>query len=183
MSEVVSYNKNMKLPMDNYIVRCTEENFGVSKGSGNPMVTLNFEIHAPEEVNIAGKRVSIAGVKLQPMWLVTQVIEGGEINAEKSAKCKARFTSEDADSKGMYQLFGLDPSKFNPENPVLEFKGKLLHARIDCKSEPVLKEPTPEQAAKGEKGDVVLNPITKEPVVRNQPFIAEIYGLAATSGL
>lgn len=167
------YNKSMRLPPDNYVLRCVEESFGPSKSSGNPMITLEFEIQSPDEIEIAGEKVTIAGTKLTH-YVTTQVLN----DAEKSEGCRVRAVG-DKQKKGIYQLFGLDPEGFNPENPILGFKGKLEHARLTSEENAARKDPTEEQLKKGERGDIIKNPVTKEPVLFYQLKVAEFYGLAA----
>src|SRR6478609_5102623 len=170
------YNKSMRLPTDNYVVRCTEESFGPSKSSKNPMITLKFEVQSPDEVEIADQKVTVAGLNITH-YLTTMVLEGGEINMDKTQNCANRLVGANG-KKGVYQLFGLDPAGFNPENPVLGFKGKLVHARLQCEETASRKDPTREQLAEGKQGDIIINPVTKEPVVFYQVKLAEIYGLA-----
>jgi len=162
----------MKLPMDNYVARCIEESFGPSKSTGNPMITLEFEVASPEEVDIAGEKVGVAGIKLK--YYATTFNPN---DAEKSNKCRERLVGTPS-KKGLYQLFGLDPAGFNPENPALGFKGKLVHVRLTSDEQAARKDPTPEQVKKGEQGDVIKNPVTGEEVKYYIPKIAEIYGLA-----
>lgn len=168
------YNRNMNLPQDNYVMRVIEESFGPSKGSGNPMITLKMEIQHPDEMEIDGELVTVAGVIIE-RYLTTQVKEGGVINVEKTENCAKRLEDE-------YKLFGLDFSDFNPENPVLKFKGRLVHVRLYAKEQESRKAPTPEQKAKNQLGDLIKNPITNKAVVSYQPQIAEVYGLAEEKG-
>ena len=170
MSEAVKYNRSMELPQDNYILRVLDEGFAPSKSSGNPMITLETEVHSPSEIEIAGQPVTVAGLKIK-RYLPTQVIENGELNIDKTQKAAKRLETE-------YKLFGLSFDGFNPENPTLGFKGKLVHARLYSKKTEQRKAPTAEQRAAGKLGDVIVNPITNQPVVNYEPQIAEIYGIA-----
>lgn len=166
------YNRSMRLPKDNYVVRCVEESFANSKSSGNPMITLEFEVQLPDEVDIAGEKVTVAGLSIKH-YLTTMNLQ----DSEKSANALKRLIG-DGNKKGIYQLFGLPTDNFNPENPVLGFKGKLVHVRIGVDEQASRKDPTPEQVKKGELGDIIKNPVTKEPVLFYPPKIEEIYGLA-----
>ena len=167
------YNKSLKLPTDNYILRVIEESFAPSKTSGNPMITLKTEIQSPSEIKIGDEDVTVAGVTI-PYYITTMNLQ----DAEKSEACRKRCVVGTKEQPGLYQMFGLDPATFNPENPGLGFKGKLFHARLSCDTQAARKDPTPEQAKKGEQGDIIKNPVTGNEVVFYQPKIAEIYGLA-----
>jgi hypothetical protein len=160
----------MQLPTDNYVMRCIAEEFSNSKSSGNPMITLELEVQHPDEVQIAGEAVSVAGLKIK-RYLPTKNNE----DADKSEKALVRLEQE-------YKLWGLDFDGFNPENPVLNFKGKLVHVRLYSKEKESRKAPTPEQKKANQLGDILKNPVTGKPVVSYEPNIAEVYGLAAEAG-
>lgn len=67
MSNIVSRNSivrngsNGPLPRDRYTLRCLKAEFGQSKSSGNPMITLKCEIVAPEEIEHGGTKYNISG--------------------------------------------------------------------------------------------------------------------------
>lgn len=164
------WSQNIPFPLDNYIVRCTDEEFGRSS-KDNPMITLKFEIDRPEEVDIGGEMYNVAGARTVPMWIPTQVYEEGELNAEKSANAKERLAE-------LYRQFGMAGTEVNPENPVLGFKGRLVHVRAHGRKEEQRKAPTPEQKKRGEQGDLLKNPITGEPSIRYSIAISEIFGPA-----
>lgn len=165
-----NYNRNMQLPQDNYVMRVINEEFSNSKSSGNPMITLELEVQHPDEVDIAGEQVSVAGLKIK-RYLPTMVKD----NPEKSENALKRVEQD-------YKAFGLDFTGFNPENPVLGFKGKLVHVRLYSKEKESRKAQTAEQKAKNQPGDLIKNPITNKAVVSYEPTIAEVYGLADESG-
>lgn len=166
------YNNNLQLPRDNYVIRCTEESFGPSKSSGNPMATLNFEIDSPEEVEIAGVRYTVAGARVSPVYLSTLgKNESGEVDADKTAKSRERFVA-------MLTNFGLPTDNINWDNPTLGFKGKLVHALLYSDESEQRKTPTKEQMARGQQGDILLHPITKVPLVKYYPKVDTIFGLA-----
>ena len=160
------------IPKDsNYIIRCTEEKFGPSKSSGNPMITLNFEVVAPEEVIVKGEAYNIAGARVSPMYLTTQSMKDGEVDVEKTSAAAGRIEK-------MYNAFGLDFSTFNPENPTLGFKGKEVFAALYADEDVVRKDPTPEQLKRGEQGDPQVNPVTGKDRIQYFTKIDEIFGLA-----
>lgn len=167
-------NKTM-LPRDNYILRVVEESFGPSKGSGNPMITLEFEVVSPEEVEVGGDMFNVAGVKTVGYY-TTQVFADAEGNLEKDKTENAQKRV-----RTLYERFGLPSDNINFENPVLEFKGKTVHALLYSDVTEQRKAPTKEQLAKGQRqGDVIKNPITGKPLVSYYPKIDEIFGLAQT---
>jgi hypothetical protein len=137
------------------------------------MVTLKFELVSPEEVEVAGEMVNIAGVQPQPMYIVTQAMdEDGTVDVEKSANGAKRLTA-------MYKAFGLPESPINPENPTLGFKGKQVYALLYPDTTERRKSPTAAQLAAGQKqGDIMINPVTKQPLVQHYIKIGEIFGLA-----
>ena len=163
----------MDIPWANdssYIVRCIEESFAPSRG-GNPMITLKFEVVAPEEMEVDGVKYNIAGTPIS-YWNITQNMNGEEVDTEKTEKSAKRTTQ-------LYNAFGLDSSNINPENPALGFKGKTVYALIVNDAKEKRKSPTSEQLAKGQKvGDIMINPVTKKPLLTNYPKITEIFGIA-----
>jgi hypothetical protein len=158
-------------PQDNYIVRCIDESFGPSKSSSNPMITLGFEIVAPDEVEVGGEHINVAGVQTTGYY-TTQVIDGdGQLDLEKTSNCRQRLAD-------LYKAFGLDFEDFNPENPVLGFKGKVVHVLMYGKEQERRKSPTAEQLKNKQQGDIIKNPLTGKAVITYQPTIGQIYGLA-----
>jgi hypothetical protein len=162
---------------EDYILRVTEESFGPSKSSGNPMITLKMEVVSPETMEVAGAEYNIAGVSFGlTKYYPTQVIEDGETNQTKTVQAQDRV-------KELYRAFGLDDSSINFENPTLGFKGKTVYARLYNNATEQRRAPTKEQLAKGQRqGDIMTNPVTKKPLMQNSPAIGEIFGLAPTDG-
>lgn len=162
-----------QFPTDNYVIRVTDEKFGPSNSSGNPMITLEFEVDRPEEVEIGGEQFNVAGVKVQPAYYTTR----NPNDSEKEANAQKRVNE-------LYSLFGLDNSVIDFDNPSLGFKGKLVHARLYSEERVQRKTPTAAQIAEAKKtgkqpeGDVLKHPITGIPQVSYFPKIGEIFGLA-----
>ena len=172
------WNSEIAIPTDSsYIIRCIEEVFGQSKSSGKPMITLKFEVVTPEEVDVAGEMITIAGVQTSPQYYVTQSVdENGNIDVEKSAEILKRLEK-------LYKAFGLPADSINPENPTLGFKGKEVYAVLAADTQERRKSPTAAQLAAGQKqGDVMINPLTKAPLIYNSIKVGEIFGLAPTAG-
>ena len=163
-------------PQDNFILRCIEESFGPSKSSGNPMITLNYEIVAPETINVAGIEYSVQGLKITPGYYTTATLD----DAEKTALNEQRvFKSSNPERPSLYELFEVDSSGVDKNNPKLEFKGKLMHALLASEVKEKTKSPTAEQLKKGQKvGDVIKNPKTGKPEITFYPKIVKLYGIA-----
>jgi len=169
---------DIAIPQDSsYIIRCIDETFGPSKSSGKPMITLKFEVVSPEEVEVAGEMISIAGAQPTPNYYVTQSIdENGAVDVVKSAEILKRL-------KAVYKAFGLPDADINPENPALGFKGKTVYALLYPDKQERRKSPTAAQLAAGQKqGDVMINPVTKQPLTSYYIKVGEIFGLATTDG-
>jgi hypothetical protein len=178
MLTMQNWNSQIVFPQDNYILRCTDASFGPSKSSGNPMITLSFEIVAPESINVAGTDYNVAGIKTLDYYLTTQSKDGeGNVNVEKTENLKTRL--DDATTK-----FGI-PAVTNPENPSIEeFKGKFIWACVNSKTSERRKAPTTEQLARGEKqGDILMNPVTGKPQTQSFPQIVKIFGVAKSEQL
>lgn len=164
------WSSKVQFPQDNFVLLCTEESFGPSKSSGKPMITLKFEVHAPQTANIAGTEYVVAGVEI-PFYTVTKSINAdGVVDEEKQENVKKRLNA-------LYAQFGL-PEPTDLENPTLGFKGKKVWALLSSDKQEKRKAPTAEQAARGEEGEVITNPITGQPLINYWPRINEIFGLA-----
>jgi len=164
----------MQFPRDTFVLRCTDEGFAPSKGKGNPQITLHFEVDRPEDVEIAGEQYSVAGVKTKNYYptIIFSDPQNGVVDEEKTKNAQERV-------KRLYESFGLKSDAINFENPVLEFKGKLVHSLMYSKAEPQRRAPTKEQVAKGiTEGDIIKHPINGEPLISYWPKIDEIYGPA-----
>ena len=171
------WNNQVYIQNENVILRCIDESFGPSKSSGNPMITLNWEVASPDTINVGGVDYEIKGLKVSPSYHTTKNLT----DSEKSEKNdKSTFgPSGNKDNLSLWELFELDPTGVDKENPPLAFKGKLMHARINGDPREVTKAPTAEQLKKGQRtGDVVINPKTKKPEVTYYPKIVKMYGLA-----
>lgn len=166
---------NSKVPFnkDNYILRCVEAEFGPSKSSNKPMITLGFEIAAPQEMQVGDESYIIAGLKTKKYYVTQSINEKGEVDIEKTESLRKQLEE-------LYNMFGISFEGFNPENvDVSEFKGKLVHALLSCNSTEERKSPTREQLLKGQRqGDIIKNPVTGKPMIKHFPQIDEFYGLA-----
>lgn len=173
------WTPEIKIPQDsNYIIRITEESFGPAKSSGNPMITLKAEVVSPEEVEVAGEMYSIAGAQTSPLYFTTQSTnQDGVVDPEKTENNVKRL-------KSLYKACGMDDSSINPENPALGFVGKTLYCILYPDTQDRRKSPTKAQLDAGQKqGDIMINPVTKQPLTSNYIKVGEIFGLAEVTGV
>lgn len=170
-----TWNKSIFFPKDNYVLRITDE---VKKPSsaGNPMVVLEFEIIECPRKKIGDDLVDFNGVKWNT-WNVTKVNPDKDTTPEEAA-----VSSQKAFDR--YNEFlakcGVEVAQKNEgwddENPP-SVKGKIVYA--SCYGLQVIsrKSPTPEQKAKKEEGDILIDPITGKEVITWKPQIEQIYGV------
>lgn len=178
MSEQVIEKWNNQIPWQkdsNYIIRCIEETFSESRSSGSPMITLEFEVAAPETMKVGDHEYMIAGVKagLKSYYPTISLTPDGEVDAVKTANAQERV-------KILFRAFDLDDTSIDFKNPALAFKGKTVYALLDNEETAQRKSPTKDQLSKGQKqGDILLNPKTKKPLMQNYPKVREIFGTAS----
>lgn len=127
-----------------------------------------------DEVDVGGESYMIAGVRITSYYPTIVLNKDGEgIDEEKTKKAQERV-------KEVYGKFGLDNTNINFENPALGFKGKLFMALLFGDPQPQRRSPTKEQLDRGiREGEVILDPVTRQPVINYYPKIDRIYGLAA----
>ena len=177
----------MSLPWvkkSDYILRCIEETFAPAN-SGNPMVTLKFEVAAPDVViDDEGNELQVAGTPLL-FWCVVKSVTGNKNQSpeEATAQCQRNFIK-------LLTAFELPIDNINWDNPELGFKGKLVYALLEDNEQEQRGSPTKADLAKGIKqGPILVNPKTKKPLVNHYPKINgidSIFGiaeLANTGGL
>jgi len=137
------------------------------------MITVNYEVVSPAEVEIDGKQVTVAGTPIKAYYTT-----GNPGDAEKDEKAKAR-------TRALFENMGLDPATINFDNidtkPLL---GLELMVLISPDEEEMRANPTAAELAKDKKaqGKVLKNPKTGAVLIDYWPKIREVFGLAATSG-
>lgn len=176
---MIKWNTNIPwVKKSDYILRCIEESFGPSNTSGNPMITLKFEVAAPDSVtNNDGEEMSVAGIPIIH-YCVTKSLNGNAKSTpeEASAHCKKNVEK-------LYLGFDMPTDNINVDNPELNFKGKLVYALVDDDEKDQCATPTKAELAKGiRQGAVLVNPKTKKPLKTHYPKIVEIFGLAELPG-
>jgi len=172
-----NWNAKLQFPTDsNYVNRICAGQFKQSS-AGNPMVVLTFEVLAPQEVEIAGEATNIAGVKCDS-WYVTTVFDGDQIDQEATKKARDKF-------KQLCGWLDVDVESINWENiDTKPFIGKTILSMMEGRADIQRKTPTMEQIAAAKKlgkkpeGDILKNPVTKEPLVQYWPRIVEVFGAA-----
>lgn len=188
MSEAVNWNNSIMFPSDSqFVCRVTKATHSPSKTSGNPMITLGFEVVSPEDYQVGDKLVNIAGVSANlSKYFTTKVLDDNEqedVEETKSKREQVFGSSGDPDSLSLYEAFGLDGSKEDPENPnVKQFEGLCVYCQMSSKIEQTRKTPTAEQLAKAKKaginprdaGDIQKHPVTGKPMVKYWPQIDKI---------
>lgn len=168
------WNQKVQFPRDNYVVRVTDESFGPSKSSGNPMITLEFEVVSPEEVQVGTGTYTVVGVGNIRRYYPTIVYADAEgtVDTEKTANAQERV-------RELYRLFGMDDKAINFENPELAFKGKKVYALLYADEVEQRKAPTAEELKQGKKqGEILKNPITGKALISYYPKIDEVFGIA-----
>ena len=168
---VVNLTSKQKLPRDRYLVQCIKAVFGVSSG-GNPMITLEWQIVAPEAVEIDGVRTIVAGQKYLMQYFPTKVKgDNGEWDAKKTAGAQGRLLE-------LFAALGLPNDNIDDENPpVKELEGIFADAILDAEESVQRKQPTPEQKAARQLGDEILDANGKK-IVSYRPIVAQILNRA-----
>lgn len=138
-SNAVNLPFNLPLPTDRYSLRIKDATFGNSKSSGNPMITLQCEIFAPEKVKARDdKEYVVAG--REALYYLTLT------------NSAMHFTG------AAMQKLGLEPS-IDMENPDTEqFKNLTFSATCGGEDKPTRKSLTDAERMEGKKfGDVVTD--------------------------
>lgn len=158
-------------PKDNYVLTFTKGTFGVSKRTDNPMGTFELEVFSPSTMSSGSYEITVAGTPLKH-YLVTKVLDEGEVDTEKTATATERV-------KDFYEKCGVNFATYNPENPdFTAFEGKKIWALLKNKRTEKRKDQTPEQKAEGEQGTILKDPISGAELVNNYPEIESIFGVA-----
>lgn len=169
------WNAKMQFPTEsNYVNRITNAVFGPSKSSGNPMVTVSYEICEPQEVEIGGEMVSIAGVSCDSYFPTTVLNPDHSVNEEKTESARKRF-------KEFYTLLGLNPEEINWDNvDVSPLKGKVVLTMMSPDEQEQRANPSAAELAKNPKaqGKTLRNPVNNKPLVQYWPKVREVFGLA-----
>lgn len=155
---------------DRYIIRCTAQKYGFSS-KNNPMVTLDWEI---------------VGYQTTDGQISTKLKRGESVYEIGGASCQTWHTLSES-ALEMYfhnrEVLGLGQTEEVDEtNPPLDYLGITAHAILDADPSEQRKAPTPEQKAAGKPGDLILDPVTNQPIKRNRVRVAQILGRANIGG-
>lgn len=162
------WNMRIYWPTDWYQVRVKEVSFSPSKGKGNPQVTLSLEVVAPETVDNGEDLVTVSGVPLEYYLPVTIFKEGSEeVDQKKTADCRTKYSE-------FLEKMQLPPVEDWDNPSTTEFIGIVFYAMLKAKRDEKRRSPTAAQKAKGEKGDILTDPITGEKSVTYYPNVDEV---------
>jgi hypothetical protein len=165
----IKWNMNIPWVKDNYVLTITKASFGASKRTDNPMGTFEMEVFSPTTAMSGEQEITTAGVPLKH-YLVTKVLSGEDVDAEKTANALTRVEE-------FYTKCGVDFAKFDKENPdFTPFEGKKIWVILRNKANEKRKDPTAAQKAAGEQGDVLIDPITSQKAINNYPEIDSFWG-------
>lgn len=169
------WNSKIFFPKDTYILRCIDEKVAPSNNSGNPMVTLEWEIVNQAPKPVGDKLIEFDGIKFNS-YHVLKCVDPALSPEEREEKTQKYFMQY---QDRILEKCGIDCSQgWDDENPP-SVKGKIVHASVYGQERKSFKSPTPEQQAKGDKvGDVMIDPVTNKEVVIFNPTIEQIFGIA-----
>lgn len=135
-------NSKVKLPRDRYTARIKDVKYGTSS-TGNPMITLGWEVIEPEQVVINGQQYAI---------------QGSEFSSYLSLTEKAASMVFDTLEK-----LELPADEIDEANPNIEqFRGLVADVILNSEESSARKDPTPEQRAARQQGDPILDANGKE---------------------
>jgi len=154
---------DVQLPYDRYRLKVREATFGPSKSSGNPMTTLICEIIAPETIESAdGKTFAVAGKEVRYYLPYTDSMLGRCAEMLRKLEVLDKDFSY-LDSEGNEQIAHINSQQFDTDNvPTAPFKNLSFDAILWSQEKVKRRMPSPEQRAKGQLGDPLLDENGKE---------------------
>ena len=157
-TEVVStITPSDRIPRGRYVLRVSGTKFGPSSSSGNPMITLEFEIlstgDGKDVVEVGDRKINIAGHRIR-QYYVTASVADPSTNGEKMGR--------------VFDLFaacGLQKEEIDENNPPHQ---ELLNATVDAilysKKDTKFSDPTPEDLAAGRKQGAPIKDSSGQPL-------------------
>lgn len=178
------WNADIMFPNDtNYIIRPCGVQFQPSN-AGNPQLIMEFEVVAPQEVEVAGEMVTLAGVKVKNYYPVTVFEDDGKtIDETRTKDARERLVKLYVDGFGITDV---DIDYNNPDTKVLLGKPAYAHLKPEVTEQRKAPNATQIEAAKklGKRpeGDLLKNPITGKVLIKYWPRLEEIFGPAPAGG-
>jgi hypothetical protein len=185
MSEAQKWHSGIMFPNDSdYIARVIGFDFGNSQASGNPMITLDWEIDSPAEKEIGDMGIFIlAGLKLGKTYYSTS----NPNDLEKQEKSRKFLFNKDPNSMGLFFAFEL-PSEDKIDWDNIQklkdyFYGMKQMCYISADVVEKRKTPTREQIERAKamkkepEGDVCVNPKTGLALLNYYPKVRQMFGL------
>lgn len=166
-----NWNNKVPFPSDsNYMNRIIDAKFAPSKSSGQPMLTLEYEVVAPTAgVVIGDSEYNLLGVKVKK-YHVTKKLNEGIVDIDKTAESQEQI-------KELYVLHGLDSTDINWDNiDVKPFIGVVVYTQMYGEAVEERKLPTAEQLKRGDQGDLQRHPVTGEKLIQYRPQIKTVFG-------
>ncbi len=176
------WNAKIQFPTDsNFVNRIIGWTFAPSN-SKNPMVTIETEVISPQEVDIAGEMVSIAGVTCKSYY-VTGVYDPAKqaLDETKTSDKQNKFVQNVATPLGITK----EEIDWNNLNTLKEkVMGKLVLTLMSPDEEEERANPTSDEIAQAKakgirpEGRLLKNPVTGKTLIKYWPKIREIFGLS-----
>ncbi len=177
----IKWNATMQFPTDsNFTNRIIGIDFGPSKSSNNPMLTVTCELYHPQEVEIDGKQVTIAGVETTN-YFITENPGDEEKTVASRQRCMDNFWTK------VHTPEELENAHKEPNWENIDTKhllGRLVLTQMEATTQERTKSPTAEQIAKAKAnktkpvGDLMKHPVTGKTLINYWPKINEFFGLA-----
>ena len=172
---VKQWSSRNYFPQDNYVVRVLNQENKPSN-AGNPMMVLEFEIVNCDAKKIGDETLEFDGVTFTH-WQTTGCNPPKNATEKEIAEAKQADDNAFNNADDLLTRCGIDTSEgWDPTNPP-SIKGKVLHVRLYGSDESPTKAPTPEQKAKGERGDPLKDPVTGKELHMYKIKLAEVYGV------
>lgn len=172
----VSLSKDIKLPRERYTIRFKEVVYGPSS-KGNFMFTITPEIVFPDTfIAPNGSTVNIGGKELKKMYITIKLknLETQQWDDEATQEAINRFFDQ-------LDKWGVDTSELRNSGVDTDnmdtklIKGLVLDAICDGEEYAQRKDPTPEQRAKKQLGDIIKDANGRE-IKAYFPYVVDVLG-------
>ena len=188
------WNAEIMFPKDScYQVRVIDLIFSDSKSSGNPMITLQWELTAPTTVEVGDDIIEIVGSVKGKQYLATTTVfsADGKTVDEEATKVKRDKFIETLKTLKVGGKPVIDVATINWDNPNLSaLKGKILLVSMESEVKEDRKTPTKSDLEEAKKkgidasqaGKIMKDPVTGKDLVKYWPKVRSIFGIAAGTG-